>query len=83
MPKERQSVSIKPKRAHAAITRCFCTVAQTAQFFDIYQRPGNVHDSNGASQFMMDCFEIARSQMPGTILESRMDSAFFNAVGPP
>ena len=38
----------------------FCTVAQTGQFFDMYHRPGNVHDSNGADQFMLDCFEIAR-----------------------
>jgi hypothetical protein len=27
---------------------------------------------------MMDCFEAVKSQLAGTILESRMDSAFFN-----
>ncbi len=70
----------KAKKGARSYYPLFCTVAQTAQFFDIYHRPGNVHDSNGASQFMMDCFETARSQMPGTILESRMDSAFFNQV---
>lgn len=56
----------------------FCTVAQTGQFFDVHHRPGNVHDSNGAVQFMMDCFTSAKSQLPVTVLESRMDSAFFN-----
>ena len=70
----------KDKRGARSYYPLFCTVAQTAQFFDIHHRPGNVHDSNGASQFMMDCFKTARSQLAGTILESRMDSAFFNQV---
>ena len=56
----------------------FCTVAQTGQFFDLHHRPGNVHDSNGAAQFMLACFEKAKSQLNGAILESRMDAAFFN-----
>jgi len=56
----------------------FCTIAQTGQFFDMYHRPGNVHDSNGAADFMLQCFEKAKSQILGTIIESRMDSAFFN-----
>jgi len=41
-------------------------------------RPGNVHDSNGAADFMLNCFEKANDQLTGTIFESRMDSAFFN-----
>ena len=56
----------------------FCTIAQTDQFFDVYHRPGNVHDSNGAAEFMLNCFEKAKQQLAGTIFESRMDSAFFN-----
>jgi hypothetical protein len=56
----------------------FCTVAQTGQFFDIHHRPGNVHDSNGASDFMLSCFSEARFRLKNTIFESRMDSAFFN-----
>jgi len=56
----------------------FCTVAQTSQFFDVHHRPGNVHDSNGAVQFMRNCFEKAKAHLNGTIIESRMDSAFFN-----
>ena len=68
----------KAKKGARSYYPLFCTVAQTAQFFDVHHRPGNVHDSNGASQFMMDCFTTARTQLAGTILESRMDSAFFN-----
>lgn len=56
----------------------FCTVAQTGQFFDLHHRPGNVHDSNGAAQFMLDCFMDARAALKGTLFESRVDSAFFN-----
>ncbi len=68
----------KAKRGARSYYPLFCTVAQTAQFFDVHHRPGNVHDSNGAVEFMMDCFTCAKSQLAGTILESRMDSAFFN-----
>jgi hypothetical protein len=53
-------------------------VAQTSQFFDVFHRPGNVHDSNGADQFMMQCFRKAKEELNNTIFESRMDSAFFN-----
>jgi len=56
----------------------FCTVAQTGQFFDLLHRPGNVHDSNGATQFMLDCFTGAKAALKNTIFESRVDSAFFN-----
>jgi hypothetical protein len=56
----------------------FCTVAQTGQFFDFHHRPGNVHDSNGAEQFMLSCFNETKTHLKSTLLESRMDSAFFN-----
>jgi hypothetical protein len=68
----------KAKKGARSYYPLFCTVSQTAQFFDVHHRPGNVHDSNGAAQFMMDCFTTAKSQLPQTIFESRMDSAFFN-----
>lgn len=68
----------KAKKGARSYYPLFCTVAQTGQFFDVHHRPGNVHDSNGAVQFMLDCFGTAKSQLKGTILESRMDSAFFN-----
>jgi hypothetical protein len=56
----------------------FCTVAQTGQFFDMHHRPGNVHDSNGADQFMLDCFQTAKGDLQDTVFESRIDAAFFS-----
>ena len=68
----------KVKKGARSYYPLFCTVAQTGQFFDMHHRPGNVHDSNGAADFMHQCFKTVKSQIPGTIIESRMDSAFFN-----
>jgi len=68
----------KNKKGSRSYYPLFCTVAQTGQFFDIYHRPGNVHDSNGAVQFMLDCFTGAKTALKNTIFESRVDSAFFN-----
>ena len=56
----------------------FCTVAQSGQFLDVLHRPGNVHDSKGAHDFMMDTFDRLRQALPPTQLESRLDSAFFS-----
>lgn len=66
----------KVKKGARSYYPLFCTVAQTGQFFDMHHRSGNVHDSNGASTFMRECFDHVRR--PGTTLEGRMDSAFFN-----
>ena len=69
----------KKKKGARSYYNLYCTVAQSGQFFDFLPRPGNVHDSKGAEQFMMDCFDAARKEIVGnTIFESRMDSAFFN-----
>ena len=68
----------KAKKGARSYYPLFCTVAQTGQFFDVYHRPGNVHDSNGADQFMMDCFKQAKNELKDTIFESRIDSAFFS-----
>lgn len=68
----------KSKKGARSYYPLFCTVAQTGQFFDLHHRPGNVHDSNGAEQFMLECFTEAKTALQGTVLESRMDSAFFN-----
>jgi Transposase DDE domain group 1 len=68
----------KVKKGARSYYPLFCTVAQTGQFFDVYHRPGNVHDSNGAEQFMMDCFSRARAELMDTLFESRIDSAFFS-----
>ena len=70
--------SNKAKKGGRSYYPLFCTVAQTGQFFDVLHRPGNVHDSNGADQFMMQCFDQLQHQLKGTTFESRMDSAFFS-----
>src|SRR4030066_337884 len=56
----------------------FCTIAQTGQVFDVYHRPGNVHDSNGAKGFVLECLERIRKVLPYVTIEVRMDSAFFS-----
>jgi hypothetical protein len=56
----------------------FCTVAQTSQVLDAYHRAGNVHDSNGSIAFIGSCIAQLRAHLPGVIVESRQDSAFFS-----
>jgi hypothetical protein len=69
----------KAKKGARSYYPLYCTVAQTGQFFDLHHRPGNVHDSNGADQFMLDCFQAIKSKLDAkAIIESRMDSAFFS-----
>ena len=66
------------KKGARSYYNLYCTVAQTGQFLDVLHRPGNVHDSRGAHEFMMDTFDRVRGSLPTTVLESRMDSAFFS-----
>jgi len=68
----------KSKKGARSYYPLFCTVAQTAQFFDLLHRPGNVHDSNGADEFILNCFTEAKESLKNTIFEARVDSAFFN-----
>jgi hypothetical protein len=56
----------------------FCTLAQTGQVFDVYHRPGNVHDSNGAREFILGCIMELKRALPWLKIEVRMDSAFFS-----
>ena len=58
----------------------FCTIAQTEQFFDVLARSGNVHDSHGASDFMLECLWQLGRRHPRAKLETRLDSAFFNEL---
>jgi hypothetical protein len=66
------------KKGARSYYNLYCTVAQTGQFLDVLHRPGNVHDSNGAHAFMMANFDRVREAFPDTVLESRLDSAFFS-----
>lgn len=68
----------KSKKGARGYYPLLATVAQTGQGLDILFRPGNVHDSNGACDFVIDNIEALRTQLPHVKLESRLDSAFFN-----
>lgn len=68
----------KKKKGQRSYYPLFCTIAQTAQVFDVLPRAGNVHDSNGALQFILDSIESVRATCPGIKIEVRMDSAFFS-----
>jgi hypothetical protein len=68
----------KKKKGTRSYYPLFCTIAQTGQVFDVYHRPGNVHDSHEARAFLLACIELLRKELPGVKIEVRMDSAFFS-----
>jgi hypothetical protein len=41
----------RKKKGQRSYYPLFCSVAQTGQVLDVWHRPGNVHDSNGAKAF--------------------------------
>lgn len=54
-------------------------MAQSSQVLSTLHRSGNVHDSNGAREFMLSCIDKARAAVgPSVIIEARMDAAFFS-----
>ena len=68
----------KKKKGARSYYPLFCTIVQTGQVFDVYHRPGNVHDSHEAKAFLLDCIRILRQELPWVKIEIRMDSAFFS-----
>jgi len=68
----------KKKKGARSYYPLFCTVAQTGQVLDFLHRSGNVHDSNGAREFILASVSAVREALPGVIIEVRMDSAFFS-----
>lgn len=70
----------KQKKGARGYYPLFATVAQTGQFLDMHHRPGNVHDSNGASDFVQACLGEIQSELPGVQLECRFDGAFFDGA---
>lgn len=68
----------RQKKGQRSYYPLFCTVAQTGQVFDVHHRPGNVHDSNGAQDFILACVSHLRNALPGVRIEVRMDGAFFS-----
>ena len=68
----------KKKKGARSYYPLFCTLAQTGQVFDVLHRPGNVHDANGAKDFILACIREIEMVAPWTRIEVRMDSAFFS-----
>lgn len=68
----------KVKKGARSYYPLFCTVPQTGQVLDYLHRSGNVHDSNGARDFIAQCVGQLRATQPKAVLEGRMDSAFFS-----
>lgn len=67
----------KKKKGARSYYPLLCTIPQVDQVLDIHHRSGNVHDSNGALEFMKGCRQAIRARLPGVRLEARFDSAFF------
>ena len=68
----------KKKKGQRSYYPLFCTIAQTGQVLDVWHRPGNVHDSNGAKEFILACIREIQVILPHCLIEARMDSAFFS-----
>ncbi|MCA1606677.1 MAG: IS1380 family transposase [Acidobacteria bacterium] len=68
----------RKKKGQRSYYPLFCTVAQTGQVLDVLHRPGNVHDSHGAKDFILASIAVVRAALPEVSIEVRMDSAFFS-----
>ncbi len=66
------------KKGQRSYYPLFCTVAQTGQVLDVWHRPGNGHDSNGARAFILACLNEIRQIPPRVTLEARIDCAIFS-----
>jgi hypothetical protein len=61
--------SNKVKKGARSYYDLFATVAQTSQFFDRLHRPGNVHDSNGAVDFIARMLNRLKTELPDVALD--------------
>jgi hypothetical protein len=68
----------RKKKGQRSYYPLFCTLAQTGQVLAVLHRSGNVHDSNGAEAFILQCIEQVKQAVPNTCIEVRMDAAFFS-----
>jgi len=68
----------KKKKGLRSYYPLICTLAQTGQVFDVLHRSGNIHDSNGAIEFIRQCLRVLKDLFPKTKFEVRMDSAFYS-----
>ena len=63
----------RKKKGQRSYSPLFCTLAQTGQVLDVWHRPGNVHDSNGAQAFIEGCIHEVRAVLPGCVIEVRSE----------
>jgi hypothetical protein len=56
----------------------FCTIPQLGEVWRAWQRSGNVHDSNGAHQWVAQTVSEVRQVSPKSRVEVRLDSAHYN-----
>jgi len=68
----------KKKKGARSYYPLFATIAQTGQALDVHHRPGNVHDSNGAKQYLLQCIGALSKTLPKARIETRVDAAFFS-----
>lgn len=54
-----------------------CTIAETGQVLAFLMRSGNVHDANGAQDFISACVDQVRHYLPTAAIDVRLDGAFF------
>ena len=75
---EGTAVGYNKKKGQRSYYPLFATVAQTGQVLDVLHRAGNVHDSNGALDFVKSCFAKLRQEGFKGQIETRMDGAHFS-----
>ena len=72
------AVGFNPKsKGERSYYPLLATVAQTGQVLAVHHRPGNVHDSHGAKDFIERCVGRVRATGFQGLLEARLDSAHF------
>jgi len=76
---EGTAIGFNPKRKGArSYYPLFCVISQVGMFLDMLHRSGNVHDSNGSVDFIRSSITALHARLPRAVIESRLDSAFFN-----
>jgi hypothetical protein len=75
---EGTAIGYNKKKGQRSYYPLFATIAQTGQVFDVHHRAGNVHDSNGALQFVKSCLAKLREGGFRGQIETRMDGAHFS-----
>jgi hypothetical protein len=68
----------KKKKGARGYYPLLCTCAQTGQVVDFLFRPGDVHDSNGAVDFIVENIARLKELNHKLRIESRFDGAFFD-----